>query len=174
MNQKKSKSKLPSSPKAKFKKCQGGEATKNEKMVYGLQYLQLNKKYFHYDVQAEMSCKFDNFVSGKLKVFPGGIDEFQKEYDFKRTLKKFYSWNEVLENITSVIQSRSNSDRYQPMHFSSNHYKILTKYYQFKKNTNDSKLKGKGSEDVGKSTEPGDIKVLLNSRSQRKKKPSQR
>ena len=59
-----------------------------------------------------MSCKFDNFVSGKLKVFRGGIDEFQKEYDFKRTLKKFYSWNEVLENITSVIQSRSNSDRY--------------------------------------------------------------
>lgn len=112
MNQKKSKSKLPSSPKAKFKKCQFCEAIANEKIVYGLQYLQLNKKYFHYDVQAEMSCKFDNFVSGKLKVFPGGIHEFHKQYDFKRTLKKSYSWNEVVENITSVIQARSNSDQH--------------------------------------------------------------
>ena len=170
MNQRKSKSKLHVSPRAKFKKCELCEAIANEKILYRVELLQLNQKYFHYDVKAGMSCKFDNFVAGKLKVFPGGIHEFRKLYDFKRTLKKLYSWNEVLANITSVVRTRSAVDRYEPMHFSSNHYKMLLKYYQIRRNANSSKIKYKGSEDIGKSTEPGDIKLLKNSISQKKKK----
>ena len=110
---------------------------------------------------------------GKLKVFPGGIHEFRKLYDFKRTLKKVYSWKEVITNITSVIRTRSTVDRYEPMHFSSNHYKMLLKYYHIKRNVSNSKLKYKGSEDIGKSTEPGDIKLLKNSISHNNKKSSQ-
>lgn len=50
-----------------------------------------------------MSCKYDNFVAGKLRTYQGGVTEFQKEHEYLPTLQKLYSWSEVVENITSVI-----------------------------------------------------------------------
>ena len=78
MNHKRSKSKGAISPKAKLKKCRFCDNDPKLKQPRPLHFLQLNRKYLQNDVKAGMSCKYDNFVTGKLRLYPGGVCEFQK------------------------------------------------------------------------------------------------
>ena len=168
MHHKKSKPKPIHSPKLKTKKCLLCCSNTAGKILNKVQLAKINRKYLQDAINAGFSCVIDNFMDGKLKIFPGGYNEFMKQYDGTPTLHTYYTLTKTIEKITQVINEAIPSSNPTPMIFSNNHYHILLRHHKKQQNIFKQKTKYKCSEDIGKSTEACEIKVLKNSKEKKK------